>query len=26
VPGHQPRPKPAITMPVDALPMTVHRR
>lgn len=26
VPGHQPRPKPAVTMPVDALPMTVHRR
>jgi cytochrome P450 len=26
VPGHQPRPKPAITMPVDALPMTAHRR
>lgn len=26
VPGHRPRPKPAITMPVDALPMTVHRR
>jgi cyclooctat-9-en-7-ol 5-monooxygenase len=26
VPGRVPRPKPAITMPVDALPMTVHRR
>ncbi|WP_225732687.1 MULTISPECIES: cytochrome P450 [unclassified Nocardia] len=26
VPGHQVRPKPAVTMPVDALPMTVHRR
>ena len=26
VPGHEPRPKLAITMPVDALPMTVHRR
>jgi cytochrome P450 len=26
VPGHEPQPKPAITMPVDALPMTVHRR
>ncbi|QBS39503.1 cytochrome P450 [Nocardia sp. CS682] len=26
VPGHQPKPKPAVTMPVDALPMTVHRR
>ncbi|PXX70591.1 pentalenene oxygenase [Nocardia tenerifensis] len=26
VPGHQPRPKPAVTMPVDSLPMTVHRR
>ncbi|HEV2887536.1 MAG TPA: cytochrome P450 [Jatrophihabitans sp.] len=26
VPGHQPRPKPAITMPVDALPMTATRR
>jgi cytochrome P450 len=26
VPGHTPRPKPAITMPVDSLPMTVHRR
>jgi cytochrome P450 len=26
VPGHEPRPKPALTMPVDALPMTAHRR
>ena len=26
VPGHQPKPKPAITMPVDSLPMTVQRR
>jgi pentalenene oxygenase len=26
VPGHQPRPKLAITMPVDALPMTAERR
>lgn len=26
VPGHTPRPKPAITMPVDALPMTAHAR
>jgi cytochrome P450 len=26
VPGHRPRPVPAMTMPVDALPMTVHRR
>lgn len=26
IPGHVPRPKPAITMPVDALPMTPKRR
>jgi len=26
VPGHRPRPKPAITMPLDALPMEVRRR
>jgi pentalenene oxygenase len=26
VPGHTPKPKLAITMPVDSLPMTVHRR
>jgi len=26
VPGHTPRPRPAITMPVDSLPMTAHRR
>lgn len=26
VPGHRVRPKPAITMPVNALPMTAHRR
>jgi cytochrome P450 len=26
VPGHTPRPKPAITMPVDSLPMIAHRR
>jgi pentalenene oxygenase len=26
VPGHTPRPKLAITMPVDSLPMTAHRR
>jgi cytochrome P450 len=26
VPGHQPRPKLAITMPVDSLPMTARRR
>ena len=25
-PGHQPRPKPAITMPVDSLPMIARRR
>ncbi|RJO72511.1 cytochrome P450 [Nocardia panacis] len=26
VPGHEPKPKPAMTLPVDALPMTPHRR
>lgn len=26
VPGHSPKPKPAVTMPVDSLPMTAHRR
>ncbi|WP_067499240.1 cytochrome P450 [Actinoplanes sp. TFC3] len=26
VPGHTPRPKPALTMPVDSLPMVPHRR
>ncbi|MEU6038424.1 cytochrome P450 [Actinomadura sp. NPDC047616] len=26
VPGHTPRPRPAITMPVDSLPMIAHRR
>jgi cytochrome P450 len=26
LPGHTPRPKPALTMPVDSLPMVPHRR
>jgi cytochrome P450 len=26
VPGHQPKPKPAVTMPVDSLPMIARRR